>query len=77
MPYNQKYSSEITNGRILVLKKVNNTQRWNAAIDSVLPVIFAEIDMFDRLTFKAANSWLGYKTSKAMTHAMETLYRYD
>ena len=35
------------------------------------------ISILDGLTIKAASLWLGYKMSKAMTHAMEALYKND
>ena len=31
--------------------------------------------MLGRLTIRVGNSWLGYKRSKVMTHAMEALYK--
>ena len=31
--------------------------------------------MLDGLFIKAANSWLGYKSSKAIIHAMKSFYK--
>ena len=36
-----------------------------------------EVGMLDRLTLKAACSWLNYKWSKAKTYAMEALCKND
>ena len=38
---------------------------------------FEIINMLDRLTIKAANSWLGFKRLRAKTYAMEGLYKND
>ena len=40
-----------------------------------LPEICAGINMLGRLTIKAANTWLGYKRTKAMTYSVEAPYR--
>ena len=34
-----------------------------------------QINIHGGLTIKATNSWLGYKTSKAKTYAMDVLYK--
>ena len=44
---------------------------------AALPTYFGGINMLDRLTIKKANSWLGYKTSKAVSHLLEALYKTD
>ena len=41
------------------------------AILAALPVMFTGINNLCRFAIKEANSWLGYKRSKTITHGME------
>ena len=54
---------------------VSKIQREKGTVLVALPAIFTGINMFDGLRIKAASSWLGYKRSKAMMHAMEAIYK--
>ena len=57
-------------------KTARKTQNQKFAILTV-PSNFADITLLGGIIIQAANSWLGYKRSKAMTHAVEALYKND
>ena len=56
-----------------VFKQNKENKEKKRAISVLIPKRFGGINMQGGLTIKAVNLWLGYKRSKAMTHAMETL----
>ena len=68
-----KYSIITTIMRILLLKRARNTQREKRVMLTALTRVLVGINMSSGLTIKAANSWLGYKLSKAMMNAKGTL----
>ena len=56
---------------------VKISMRWERAVMTALLTIFAGIYMLGGYTIKANNSWLGYKTSKAMSYTIKALYKND
>ena len=51
-------------GKYWWTKQVKKTEIKKRAILATLPTILAGFNMLGKLTIKAANSWLGYKSQK-------------
>ena len=68
---------KLQSGEYQYSKTVRKTHREKRAILVALPVILAGINMLGGLPIEVVSSWLDYKISKSMTHAMVMLNKND